>query len=280
MSDKTRSIEQIIDIDAPIEDVWRALSDAQELMRWFPLNAEVEPGAGGVINLAWGDSFKWDMNIDLWNPPTRLRTLQTRVGPYDVAGKIVETAKPISIALEYNLETVGGKTRLRLVHSGFGTDQAWDDEYDGTVKGWGFELRGLRHYLEHHRGRNRRAIWVRALTDLPASEAWTRLTRADAMGVEGDPGSLREGDRYSLSVVTGDRFIGRVLQAIPPSELSGTVESANNGLMRIGVERAMNRTSPQVWLSTWDVDSAWMDAFEKRVAALLAKIFSSQIVTV
>ncbi len=280
MTDTTRSIEQVIDIDAPIDDVWRALSDAEELMRWFPLNAAVTPGRGGAIHLAWGDAFKWDMAIDLWNPPTRLRTLQTRIGPYDVAGNIVDASNPIAIALEYTLESVGGKTRLRLVHSGFGTDQTWDDEFEGTVKGWGFELRGLRHYLEHHRGRNRRAVWVRAISDLPVSEAWARLVAPDAMGVAGDPSSLREGDRYSLSAVTGDRFSGRVLQAIPPHELSGTVESANNGLMRVAVEHAMGQTSPQVWLSAWDVDKAWMDAFEKRVVLLLSRLFSSEVVTV
>jgi uncharacterized protein YndB with AHSA1/START domain len=280
MTDKTRSIEQIIDIDAPIEDVWHALSDARELMRWFPLNADVKPGPGGFINLAWGDSFKWDMNIDVWNPPTKLRTLQTRVGPYDVSGKIVEASKPITIALEFNLEAVGGKTRLRLVHSGFATDQGWDDEYDGTVKGWGFELRGLRHYLEHHRGRNRRAVWVRTTSDLPVSEAWARLIAPDAMGVAGAPASLREGDRYSLAAVTGDRFSGRVLQAIPPYELSGTVESINNGVMRVGVERAMNQTCPQVWLSTWDFDQRWMDDFEKRIVELLGRVFNSETVTV
>lgn len=34
--------------------MWRAISDAEELQRWFPLSAEVEPGEGGTVTLAWG----------------------------------------------------------------------------------------------------------------------------------------------------------------------------------------------------------------------------------
>jgi uncharacterized protein YndB with AHSA1/START domain len=36
-----------IDINATPENVWRALTGAGELMRWFPLQARVTPGTGG-----------------------------------------------------------------------------------------------------------------------------------------------------------------------------------------------------------------------------------------
>ncbi len=280
MAEKTRSIEKTLDIAAPVEDVWRALTDAQELVRWFPLNASVTPGTGGAIQISWGDAYKWAMDIDEWAPPTRLRTVQQRVGPYDAHGKIIESAQAVPIALEYTLETVGGKTRLRLVHSGFGTDETWDDEFEGTNKGWGFELRALRHYLDHHRGRDRSVVWVRAVSDLSAAEAWIRLTGPEAMGLPADVGALREGDRYAIAASMGDRFSGSVFQATPPHELSGTVDSANNGLLRVAVEKAMKQTCPQIWLSTWGVDRAWMEGFERRAVALLTRLFSTEVVTV
>lgn len=45
---KERRIEKEIEINAPLEDVWKALTDANELARWFPLEARVTPGPGGT----------------------------------------------------------------------------------------------------------------------------------------------------------------------------------------------------------------------------------------
>ncbi len=52
-----RSVERTIEIDAPVRDVWRALTDADELMRWFPLEARAEPGEGGSIWMRWADVY-------------------------------------------------------------------------------------------------------------------------------------------------------------------------------------------------------------------------------
>ena len=44
MSTSTRVIEKQIRIAAPTDVVWKALTDAEELTRWFPLDAKVKPG--------------------------------------------------------------------------------------------------------------------------------------------------------------------------------------------------------------------------------------------
>jgi uncharacterized protein YndB with AHSA1/START domain len=44
-------IEQTITIDAPPERVFRALTDAEELVRWFPSTAESDPRTGGEFVL-------------------------------------------------------------------------------------------------------------------------------------------------------------------------------------------------------------------------------------
>ena len=41
--EQTRAFSMSLDLDAPAEDVWRALTDAQELVRWFPVGARVAP---------------------------------------------------------------------------------------------------------------------------------------------------------------------------------------------------------------------------------------------
>ena len=48
---RSRAVEKVIELNAPIEAVWKALTDGQELARWFPLEARVTPGKGGTKHL-------------------------------------------------------------------------------------------------------------------------------------------------------------------------------------------------------------------------------------
>ena len=45
----TRTQQHEIVIDAPLEAVWKAITDAEELTRWFVEEAKVVPGVGGTI---------------------------------------------------------------------------------------------------------------------------------------------------------------------------------------------------------------------------------------
>jgi uncharacterized protein YndB with AHSA1/START domain len=49
---KTRAIEKQINLEVPTEKIWQMLTDPQELVRWFPLEARVVPGQGGQISPA------------------------------------------------------------------------------------------------------------------------------------------------------------------------------------------------------------------------------------
>lgn len=42
-----RRVETEIEIDAEIGEVWKALTDENELKRWWPLDARVVQGSGG-----------------------------------------------------------------------------------------------------------------------------------------------------------------------------------------------------------------------------------------
>ena len=85
--------------------------------------------------------------------------------------------------MEFTLETHEGKTRLRLVHSGFGHGGAWDAEIEGISEGWQAELRSLRHYLRRHRGRDRKAGRALVATTLPRETAWAPLLGPAATGL-------------------------------------------------------------------------------------------------
>jgi len=151
-----RSIEQTLHIDAPVEDVWKALTDARALENWFPVEARVEPpegGEGSVIWSKWAPDLEFPAPVTIWEPPHRLRTLWCPP----------ETPEADLFGVDFFLEGEGGETTLRLVHFGFGPEHEanWATMYDGVNRGWDFQLFTLKHYLEHHRNETRRVVQVR-----------------------------------------------------------------------------------------------------------------------
>jgi len=44
---KERKLEREVMLEAPVDEVWKALTDAKELKKWFALDARVTRGAGG-----------------------------------------------------------------------------------------------------------------------------------------------------------------------------------------------------------------------------------------
>ena len=146
-AEPTRAFRMTLDVDAPLDAVWHALTDAAELARWFPTSAQVKPGPGGRMVWSWEGMTDWETRIDAWEPGRLLRLVQEDARPYDLQGRMLPegSVEPATIAIEFHLETHQGKTRVRLVHSGFGHGGAWDDEVEGISEGWQAELRSLRH---------------------------------------------------------------------------------------------------------------------------------------
>ncbi len=261
---KTRTLEQSIEINAPVEAVWKALTDAEEMTRWFPLQAGENPD--GTVWMAWGDDFKFTGRVEACEPMRYLRTV-----PVFPPGQ----EPPVKMATEVWLEARAGKTFVRLVQSGFLSNSAWDEEYDGTRRGWHFQLRGLKLYLERHRGAPRLVARARQLRDIPAEPAWQRLTAADALVYEGSLEGLRPGDRYRFRTVDGDAFEGEVHSLIPGRDFSGTAVNWNHGFLRIQLDDLPMRNYRDVnlWLQTYGVPENEMAGLESRWRALLDRLF-------
>jgi len=160
-------------IDAPIEAVWKAISDGEELTRWFVGEASVEPGVGGTIAISWDGEEKSTGTIEAWEPNRRLRK---KLAPFDMGAAKLDPAAPMID--EYTIERRDGKTVLRLVCSGIPDAPEWDGFYNGTDAGWGSFFRTLRHYLEHHRGQPRATVKVIGKLTGSIDDAWTRLRAA------------------------------------------------------------------------------------------------------
>lgn len=232
MSDKTdkgtgKSMEMAVTIDAPVAAVWKALTGAEELTNWFPLEARVSPGKGGVIWLSWGGNMAGEASIEIWEPNRHFRW--------------VEGEDPTTqVVVDFFLETQKGKTVVRLVDSGFGAGTDWEDYYDSKHCGWDFELRSLRHYLEHHGGTRRHAIWARKKITLARKEAWSRLLGPGGLAREGSLSGLKAGDRYAVTAATGDRFAGVVHTYYSQWQFGATVENLQDSLLRVELEPGAN----------------------------------------
>jgi uncharacterized protein YndB with AHSA1/START domain len=265
----TRGHQHEILIDAPPEAVWAAITEADQLVAWFPLHAAVAPGPGGVVTYDWGGGLAGSNRIETWEPPRRLRTGWVEVmAPETAADEARRT-----IAVDWLLEGRGGRTALRLVHSGFSPRAEWDDEFNGTLWGWEYELRSLKHYLERHRGRPRRAFWARQPVEATAAAAWARLTGPGGLVARGSLDGLAEGDRYALTLSTGDRVEGRVVLHLPGTGFAGTAEGLNDGLFRLWCER-LGGMEASVWVSTWDHPEAEVEGLRRRWEGALRDLFA------
>ncbi|MFM9995828.1 MAG: SRPBCC family protein [Phycisphaerales bacterium] len=269
-----RTLETSIEVRATPAAVWKALTDAEELTRWFPMEARVTPGVGGSIWTSWKDEYEDTARIEVWEPNRRLV----------LASGIGAAGLPARLTVDYTIEAkhgAAGVTVLRLVHSGFGRGGDWDWEFDATKRGWSFELRGLRHYLERHAGKPRRVAWIRRKTDKTPEQAWTRI-----MG--GTPGShgllslkplptLREGDPYRFITADGETISGEARVFGPPRDFAGTVRELNDAYLRLridhpcssgGVDRGIEIN---LWLSMYGATELEAEVVEHRWGMLMGR---------
>jgi hypothetical protein len=179
----------------------------------------VTSGVGGSVWISWQGDEAGESAIEVWEPGRRLRLADQ---PFMGA----------ALVQEWTIETRGGKTLLRFVHSNFPDADDWDVFYDSLNRGWEIFLRTLRHSLERHPGEPRRTIYVHMkLTDGDA-DVWERLTRAD-----GVVGSLA----------------GEVLVSRPGETLLAVAPELDDGLV------ALSHEGDSVWCTI----SAYGDARDR-----------------
>lgn len=242
---RVRAIEKVIELDAPVEAVWKALTDGKELARWFPLEARVTPGVGGEIFLSWGEWCQGTGKIDAWEPNKRLRWLEPLPG-------VGENEAPRHLVVEWTLEARGGKTILRLVNSGFGATN-WDNEYyDGTDYGWTFMLLSLKYAPEKHPGVARQWIGPRHKFAGTREEAFARHVAPGGIFRQAFPAGVEAGSRYSLQAgATGDALEGKIEFVRPPRGLCLSVENLNQGLLWVEIFGETGKVDATLWIYTY-----------------------------
>ncbi|HEY7727858.1 MAG TPA: SRPBCC domain-containing protein [Candidatus Eisenbacteria bacterium] len=151
-----RMLQKRLGIRAPAALVFRALTDAAELVRWFPTAAESDPRPGGTYRFRFESAEHPERShtregtfLDV-QPNKRLSyTWRAPLGEPGGAADAPETR------VEFALNEKAGTTDVVLTHSGFGYGADWDRSFEAHSEGWAFFVLNLRSYLE--RGRDARA---------------------------------------------------------------------------------------------------------------------------
>jgi uncharacterized protein YndB with AHSA1/START domain len=268
----SRSVEKNIEIAAPVAAVWKALTEAEEIKRWFPLDAGVTPGVGGTIRLTWADKFEWKLKIEVSVTEKHLRLIYRNESDFS-AKETEQKGLAGQMAIDYFLEGKGGKTALRLVHSGFGKGTNWDEEFDSVSRGWTSELGNLKHYLENHPGEERLVAW--ATTELSESidSAWQKIMSADGILKSGNLSDLKLGAKYSITTSVGDNLSGDINLLNPPYDFMATVSNLNDAYLRIYLEDYRGMRYVTIWLSAYGLPKSQVADFEQRYNSLLRDLY-------
>lgn len=220
-----------ITLDATVEEVWRAITEGERIQQWFAPHAKVEPGVGGKILLSWGPGMEGVAPITTWEPGRRLGWTESG-----------ERNPPRVV--EIHLEAEGGKTRLRLVHSGFGAGADFDGEYDSTHGGWLSFLSSLRFLVDVKKSAAGRHDCRFAMLKIPQPEAWVRLVTEIGLGAQ----DWTPGASYQAAIPGGGSFHGTVWAAPKPGYALLRVAELDDSLLGIFVEGA---ASPCYFTTSW-----------------------------
>ena len=187
-----------VTIAAPIERVWQALRDPALLAQWFgwdydKLTEEIE-----VIFHTYGVEA---------DPGRRLQ----------MGGDVFE------------LEALGGSTRLRLVRADPPRSDTWDGVYDDMDEGWRTFVAQLAFWLEEQHGIGRETLPRRTIYLSGHRETADGPTLASAAGLAAIA-SAAVGDRYEAAAATGERLAG-VVRFRTDHQLGLSVDAWGPGLL-------------------------------------------------
>lgn len=242
MKIKNRSIECELTIQADIETVWQAITEAEHISNWFAPFCESKSGPDGYIRLGWSNPDDLDtLSITGWEENSHLATTW-----YAAPSGVPEQLLPLDIRLE---RTVGG-TVLRLVHSGFLTDASWDDEYTSHSRGWNTELRHLRYYLESQFNRTRVFFKrkIRLLDDIDV--AIEKIIGSNGY-FKTETGTLKEGDSFQLRLPSGEYSKSRVLYQSGTTDFVFACDLLQGGLFRLSIESMAGYPELWFWAFSW-----------------------------
>jgi uncharacterized protein YndB with AHSA1/START domain len=115
----TDRIEKSVELAAPVERVWRALTDHEEFGAWFRVKIDAPFAAGevstGHITHAGYEHVRWEATVERIEEP---RLFAYRWHPFAIDPDTDYSDEPTTL-VEFRLEPTGSGTRLTVTESGF-----------------------------------------------------------------------------------------------------------------------------------------------------------------
>ena len=142
MTDETRTINQSIVVNAPVETIYKAFTDAREMERWWPSKVESEPRTGG--------SFKFTFENKPADAPIHVRdgTYTNVVHNEQISYPwIIPDFPPVTL-VDVNFSSEDDSTTVNLTHSGWPTGAETDEIFSMHDQGWGGFLSNLKIVME------------------------------------------------------------------------------------------------------------------------------------
>jgi uncharacterized protein YndB with AHSA1/START domain len=138
--ERTRGYAHRININAPLELVWRALIDPELLALWCGPGARVTARSGGSYYLRLNGDLEREALIDVFDPGRRLRLIY-------MPPRGLPESEAVMID-DFILDTEQGVAVIRLLGSGFPQDEAWEPFYVRLRAGWALALARLKVCVE------------------------------------------------------------------------------------------------------------------------------------
>lgn len=230
MTDDERTLEFEVEVPGTPEEVWRAIATGPGVSSWYvPHTFAEEAGAPATCSFGPGPEMTVEGRVAAYDPPKRI----VFDGGDDEPG----------LAFEWLVEARhGGGCVVRLVNSGFGTGEEWDEQYDGMTDGWPMFLTNLRLHLEHFPGQSAAAAIPIAYWSGQRTAVWRRL--ADELGVDAAP---TVGERYEVAAAGAPALSGTVVEATP-WRVSLLLDGPAPGTALVAAEGSGDSTGVSVWL--------------------------------
>lgn len=139
----TRGYAHLVELEAPVARVWRALTDPALMRIWYGGDAEIDARKGGLYRLGPVGHGGREAHIDIFDVNRRLRLIYM-TGPNF-------PASDSAIVDDFLLDMRAGeaKTSLRLLGSGIPEAEVWDQAYGRIRIGWERFLARIKVTLEN-----------------------------------------------------------------------------------------------------------------------------------
>ena len=155
MTEQTRTINHSVTIEASAETVFKALTDAGELIRWFTTTAESDPRTGGKFQYRFENPAKPKFDHTREGTYQEVVPNQKVTYPWNIPG--MEPSTIVAIRLQGS----GAITTITLAHTGWPAAAGVDEAYQMHMDGWGFFLQNLKTVLEGGQDQRESALGMR-----------------------------------------------------------------------------------------------------------------------